>query len=229
MNKMAMVFLSLVLSMTLHLVSGHMLSQFYTKGNASTVCGRIENRHTKRILSCSSQCLQQKTCKGILFDESTNFSKRCKLVTSDSKMKLDFNEFYGYQDYSMKQNQTTACKNLGIGIPTPEHWKSGCPRVYFSLDSDVDGTSLGNNPSEITFLSPGKIGNSFAFMNPSGSYKAYYNLGTFPSPDYCFPVPDTCPQGFTIAYWLNFLGEHVGSSTQTFIGARPQHGPGFRV
>ncbi len=113
----------------------------------------------------------------------------------------------------------------------PGNWNSGCPAAYFPLDANSEGTAYGNDPTAIDFSQPGQVGNGLSFVNPSGNLNAAFRLhGTFVSPDYCFTTPDTCPDGFTMGFWMNILGQHGGSLNQAVLSRKPSvNGLGFRI
>ncbi len=200
-----------------------------SKGKRANICGQVEDKgDIKSLLHCSEKCLINGHCKGILFpnNKSTKDNATCKLVTSGHNTMLNINETEGFEIYSIKTKpKPGVCNNLGIGVPTPSGWGSGCPRVYFPLDSAVEGTAVGGGSAAIQFVI-GKVGNSFYFPNPDANIQAYFDLGIYPLTSYCFPDPERCVQGVSFAFWLNLLTPgSAGIAGQ--ITTMPNEGPGF--
>ncbi len=59
------------------------------------------------------------------------------------------------------------------------------------------------------------------------SAQAYFSLGNYPSTSYCFPDPERCPEGTTVAFWLKVVGG--AGPSQGLITTQPGGGPGFQV
>ncbi len=198
--------------------------QKFSKGNRTTICGQIvDSGNVKSLLACSEICSTHAGCKGILHLKNDHTPDKCQLVTSDGNAKFSNGETDGFDVYSIKA-PGNVCNNLGIGVPSPSGWGSGCPRVYFPLDSAAEGTVEGGGLAAIQFVS-GKVGNSFYFPNPDANIQAYFNLGSFPVTNYCFPDPERCIQGVSFAFWLNLLAPGSGGGGQ--ITTIPNGGPGF--
>ena len=199
----------------------------FSKGNRTATCGHIINEgDVKSLLGCSEKCLTRGGCKGILYLKNSHIPDACKLVTSDDNTRFKNGETDGFDVYSIKARPEAVCNNLGIGVSTPSGWGSGCPKVYFPLDSIAEGTAEGNAPATIQFVS-GKVGNSFYFPNPDANIQAFFNLGSYPVTEYCFPDPERCIHGVSFAFWLNLMvpGNAGGGQITTI----PDKGPGFLV
>ena len=158
----------------------------------------------------------------MLFNKSGIQDTSCKLVTSELSFTVNMTEFNDYDSYSVPPSNP--CANLGINVATPVGWGSGCPRLYFPLDSMSEGTALGPDAGTIGFTS-GQVNNAFHFPNPASNKQAYFSLGDYPSTSYCFPEPEICPEGVTFAFWLNLLA--LTGQTQGIITTAPGEGPGF--
>ena len=219
----------IVLSTKAYEIFAHVDSQYFLKGNHTTLCGNVLSVGSAgKLISCSEKCLLQATCRGFLFNQEAESLHKCKLVTAPERVRV--NQTFienNYVEYSVKPNNLLVCNNLGISIGTPANWQAGCPKLYFPLDSAAEGTAVGPDSSRISFM-PGKINNSFYFPNPSGIYRAYFDLGQYPSTSYCFPDPERCIEGVTFAFWLNLLGIQAGKF-QGFIATATENGPGFMM
>ncbi len=203
-------------------------SMQFTAGNRTTTCGLIlsENDVETHII-CSSRCLLQGACKGFLFNANNQVSERCKLVSSQAmkSIKNTFPGQHGYTEFSLYIPPTEVCNNIGISVSNPTGWRSGCPKVYFPLDSSSEGTALGPNSSTFQFVS-GKVNNSLNLPNPNGNIAAYLRLGTYSSTSYCFPDPERCQEGVSFAFWLKIFGV---TETQGFLTTHQWNGPGFQA
>ncbi len=175
-------------------------------GNPAAFCGEVDQgyEHVKTRLHCSDKCLHVTNCKGILFKRATNSSEQCRIVTSDSSKRLLTPHLDRAEAYFVKPNSAGACDDLGIGVPTPAGWHSACPTLYFPLDSATEGTPGGTNWPVIDFV-PGQVGNAFHLPN-GGATVAHFDLGEYPETNYCFPDPERCNEGITVAMWINILG-----------------------
>ncbi len=100
--------------------------------------------------------------------------------------------------------------------------------VYLSLDGGQDGTPVGPDQENISFL-PGWLGNAIHFPNENADLQAYYEVGFFPPHQYCFPEPELCNSGVTFAFWLSLLGTTDTTAWQGFITTTIKNGPGFVV
>ncbi len=209
-------------------ICGHSIlvyKSFYRGEDPALFCGHVkEDRDARTRLHCSDYCLLYANCKGIIFNKNLDHQERCKIVTSDTGKRLNLSQADGAGAFFVKPEMTTACVDLGDGVSTPSGWHSGCPALYFPLDSHSDGTALGPQSSVIEFV-PGKVNNSFHFPNPGGTTQALFSLGYYPATTYCFPDPERCSKGATFAFWVNILG-----STGAFQGIMTTiiaGGPGF--
>ena len=202
---------------------GAILSDKFKQINKKVISGQLTiESYSENTMLCMTKCLLKSDCKGILFNENKHISERCKIVT-DGKYFIDLMllsglNLYGYHDAHFDVTGLTG-------------WTSGRPKLYFPLDSDT-GTKLGTRPLNNQFIAGGKIGNAY-YKPYDGSFaqRAYYNLGYYPSSDYCFPEPATCNAGVSYAFWLNTLGDTTNPSDmwQGFITTMPREGPGFYV
>ncbi len=181
----------------------------------SGILNTATNYQTLRscAMSCSSKAVTN--CSGLAFSSNKPESLKCFHIIDDSyvtdRTSVTWSE-YGFFYLSGKLPMT--------------HWISLKPRLYFPLDEDT-GSRHGPNPENIAFIGGGIVGN--AFYNPTGGgIKSHYRLGNFNSPEYCFPVPASCPHGVTIAFWLKLLGDY-GSSPQGIITTRTSSVGGFKV
>ncbi len=120
----------------------------------------------------------------------------------------------------------TGCNDLGIGVSTPTGWGSGCPKVYFPLDSDTGGAG-GPGSSNIQFVAGGKVGNCYSSSRP-GNSDAYYQLGTFQSSGYCFLDPGSCPNGLSVAFWMNIVAMTT-EDYQSFLTTMAWNSPGIAI
>ncbi len=200
-----------VLSLLLFRISGSRLgtltSQLLKEGNSETLCGTIHDISVRSLQACSLACLQQDMCKAVLFADGTGIPQNCKLVTTESETEINSLDFSDYTQYFLTMN-CTGFDNPNSSFIPPLNWNSGCPVAYFPLDSDSEGTAYGTHAVRMDFSQPGKVGNGLTFLNPYGSLRASFMLhGTFTGPEYCFPTPDVCDQGFTVGsgwtYWEN--------------------------
>ncbi len=215
------------------MIIGDIVTQNFIQGNRTASCGYIVTEaNTQSQPACSLKCVLHNNCKGFLFDEQTSLSEKCKIVTTQEATMVNLTEMGQNTQYSLKIPHTVGCKDLGINISTPAEWRSGCPTVYFPLDSANEGTVYGDaaGTAAITFPA-GVLNNAFKFDNPNGNRKAGLNLGFYPNTSYCFPAPENCIQGATYSFWMKILpppgtlpGYYQGFIT-TVLGA----GPGFNV
>ncbi len=152
----------------------------------------------------------------LYYNAETVPSERCKLVTSNTSETINQTLIhrFNYTPYSIKISPIAYCTNLGISVSTPSNWRSGCPRLYFPLNSLSEGTHGGPDASFIGFTS-GRMDNAFYLPNPAETTEAYFSLGYYPSTSYCFPDPEGCPEGITVAFWLKILA--LPTKRQGFI------------
>ena len=191
---------------------GRIITEYLKKGNRAHLCGTVERKETS-LQACSVACLRQDICLGFLFGKDKEITQRCKMITPESDLSNP-QDLSGYEQYYPR----TVCSYSNCNFVAPVTWVSGCPTVYFPLNSALEGTAYGNNPGAIDFTQPGKVGNGLSFINPSGSLRASFNLHeTFTSPDYCVMTPDSCQHGWTISFWLNFLGHHSVTSVKSVL------------
>ena len=164
-----------------------------------------------------------------MFKSNTLISERCKLVTPHCISMKYASNWIDYKQYYIKGNYNKV-SGLSSTSPAAQQWPLDFPTCYFPLDSKAVGSTKGASPTAIDFTQSGIHGNAFSFLNPSGNLKAFYDLGTFQSPAYCFSTPDRCQHGMSISFWLNVLAENQLSCCQSFITSKPAStGPGLQV
>ncbi len=174
------------------------LSGFQKYPSVSQIYGDlIEKTGVKTSRECILHCLRQPDCRGAVFNPNTAGTTQC-LVAGPG---VNIINIAGYDYYNVKRCADRSTANydflLDAGLP--------CPRLYFPLDDDI-GTKLGSSPWNVQFVSGGKVGG--AFFNPANSsVRSFYNLGYYPSSDFCFPLAERCPLGITVAFWLKILGD----------------------
>ncbi len=168
------------------------------------------------LRSCAMKCSIEAVanCSGLAFSSNKPESLKCFHIIDDTNItdrtSVMWNE-YEFFYLSGKSPMT--------------NWISPKPKLYFPLDSDT-GSRLGTNPENIAFIGGGIVGN--AFYNPiGGGIQSYYRLGDFSSTEYCFPHPQSCPQGVTFAFWLKILGDT--GTKQGIFTTRTEGGGGFKV
>ncbi len=196
---------------------GKINSRGFESGIETARCGQIVSEaNTGSRIVCSERCLAHTFCKGVYYNAEALPSERCKLVTSNTSETINQTLFdrSNYTPYSFKISPTAHCINLGINVTTPRNWRSGCPRLYFPLDAITEGTPGGSDASVIGITS-GRINNAFYLPNPTENSQAYFDLGYYPSTSYCFPDPEGCPEGITVAFWLKILA--APTAKQGFI------------
>ncbi len=79
---------------------------------------------------CGLHCMMKACCKGFLFKSFV--AEKCKLILA-SQAQINRVTWSEYQFYKGEIN---------IGAVTVSEWKSSCPLLYFSLDSNT-GTASG--------------------------------------------------------------------------------------
>ncbi len=219
-----------VLFAIFNLTFGQIDETFLTEGNKLITCGKIIDTRRKTLVDCSINCLPNPKCKGIMFNKTATLTQRCKLVTSECTSQIYASDWEGYRQYSSRGNYSKFTSVPSLNSTVEQQWPPGFPVCYFPLDSNSIGNALGQSPTAIDFTPDGVYGNAFSFVNPSGSLRAYYNLGKFPSPGHCFTTPDRCKLGMSISFWLNILEEIPSSTFNGFITTIPApKGPGFLI
>ncbi len=193
---------------------------FCRKNNYASVTGNIVDSAFNDEIQCSAGCMDKTMCSAILFRSYNDISKRCKhIICGNNYVNLTY--WPHYNVYSI------LAVDLNIGIETPIGWNSGKPKLYLPLDTDT-GTKMGSNIANIEFNYDGIINK--AFYNPtdgSGGNISYYHLGNFLPPDYCFPAPESCPNGVSFAFWLNILSDT--GNFQGIVTTARRWGPGFTM
>ncbi len=208
---------------------GEITSKVLKKSKVTNLSGTIIDASLRRknsLQACSLACFHHDTCQGVLFSADKQSGKTCKLIMSESGT-MNPSDLSGYAQYL----SAICCWFPGGRYAPPINWNHGCPTAYFPLDSSSEGTPYGNDVSVLDFSQPGIVGNGLSFSNPTGNLKASFILqGTFTSPDFCFTQPDTCPEGFVMAFWMNIPGQHGGSSNQAILNTKATStGHGFRM
>ncbi len=168
--------------------------ELWKYSSVNLIHGEItENIEVEAPEECILHCLSQPDCKAVLFP--SNLGGNCLEVKSGTT----FINFTGYQYYEREKCADLNIANydflLTAGLP--------CPRLYFPLDTDT-GTRRGPSKQNIQFVDGGMVGKAFLNPLPGGSY---YRLGYYPSSEFCFPLPETCPLGITVAFWLKILSD----------------------
>ncbi len=179
-----------------------------------------------RLLSCTSKCLHTENCTGILYGkEIQGVDNRCMKIIQSTNCsdRINLHSWPDHKYFAMKRG----CTDLGIGVTTPKAWESNCPILYFSLDTANPGTAQGLHAGNIEFTSGGKVGNVFKNPVPDSLTQSWYQLGTYPNSSFCFPDPESCPDGMSIAFWMKIISQ--GSGIQGFIATATMDAPGFNV
>ena len=186
------------------------------------LCGTIITFPAGDTLStCSIECMQQSWCTCILFDGNSNIQDRCNLISSHPSLPIDLTNMSGH-DYFTKN---ISCRNMGIS--TPKGWRSGCPKLYFPLDSDQSAT-YGGSSGNADFSSAGILGHALYIENSPTLPSAYHNLGwSFTSDQFCFSEPSLCVNGVSYAFWMKIPIEPM--STSGYLSTKLPKGPGFAV
>ncbi len=94
------------------------------------------------------------------------------------------------------------------------------------MDSD-QSTALNGTAQNANFSLGGIKGQAVFLNNTAEAPFAYYRLGTYPEPTYCFPSPAVCPNGTSIAFWLNI--PEMPAGTHGYITTALDGGPGFAL
>ncbi len=196
-----------------------------------------------KIMMATYQPMQNKYCSGIVKMATTYQTLRsCAIkcstqaVTNCSGLAFSTNKpeslkcFHIIDDSNVTDRTTAVWKEYEFfylsGKLPMTHWISPKPKLYFPLDNDT-GSRHGPNPENVAFIGGGIVGN--AFYNPiGGGIKSYYRLGVYNSPEYCFPVPASCPQGVTFSLWLKLLGD-PSIGIQGLLTTRTVSGGGFKL
>ncbi len=211
--------LFLCVCLSVQLCIGGFTSWLLQKGSIMKTCGKaIPWSDTPDFQNCSVQCLKENWCISILFNRNAILSERCKLISPESTGVINLDGMPGFEHFALSMK---SCNNMGIGTPTG--WRSGCPTVYISLDSQHTGSAVNN----ADFLSSGKLGQALNVPTISGS-DGYYNLGNFPNLYFCFPDPSRCPDGVTFAFWMK-LASFPATGNEGYLTTAYDGGPGFRV
>ena len=201
-----------------HLCMGSFTFSLLKKGSITKTCGQATPwPSTHDFINCSVECLKESWCISILFHGKAIPSERCELVSSESPSVIDLDGLPGYDHFAISM---VSCSNMGMS--TPPGWRSGCPRLNFSLDSQLTGSAL-----NVHFLSAGKLGQALNVPVPHSASDGYYNLGSFPETDYCFPDPARCPDGVTFAFWMKIPS--FPATNEGYLTTRLEGGPGLMV
>ena len=193
--------------------------KLYRSTDNRLLSGKMEMETTRKgatYQSCTLSCFAKTTkiCRGLLFSNTEPLPMKCIHIIDDTgTTDLTPSAWDGYQVYYLaRKNPMT-------------QWIWPQPKLYFPLDDDT-GTRLSSNPENIAFIGGGIVGN--AFYNPiSGGRQSYYRLGHYDPPDYCFPVPPSCPLGMTVAFWAKFLNDT--GTIQGIMTTKTPTGQGFKI
>ncbi len=194
------------------LVDSILVSRFHKYRAVDQIYGKVsEYNGARTVIGCIIYCLRHTDCKAALFNRYSGGSKKCLQVRSG----MNFINITDYEYFNIRRCADPSFANYDFltdaGLP--------CPKLYFPLDTDT-GTRRGSSPGNVQFVSGGKVGG--AFLNPvTSSIRSYYNLGYYPSSEFCFPLAENCPLGITVAFWLKILGDLDGDK-QGILTTRPQ-------
>ena len=191
--------------------TGSVISKWFHKESQMISCGTITPFSTADTLSdCAIECFEQNGCTVILFDGNADLPNRCKLVSSPFSAPVDLTGLLGHETFLIRPDSKVTCNIMGI--TTPEGWRSGCPKLYFPLDSDQSGL-YGGSSTNANFSTDGILGKALYLKNDGSAPYAYHNLGnTFTSDQFCFPDPSSCMNGASFAFWLMIPQQPTGNS-----------------
>ncbi len=191
--------------------------------NVTSTCGRmISNHEYKKLLACSTKCSELTTCKALLYSKHTSMAERCILILKDNNDKIQLSQWIEYKYYNVIDASQKSCTVPGSSPIKPEKWTSDCPKIYQSFDAMPGISSHG----PVQSVASVKGGNAYAFTN-APTNQGYLNLGMYPQSNFCFPSPELCREGFSIAFWLRMEGPN--GAYQGFITSMPHEGPGFTL
>ena len=205
-------------------VSGNIISRsvkLAEQSDMTCVQGQIVPvQNSKSLIDCLVKCAKPCSCLGVLFNENLNAESKCKQVLTGGTS-LNGSVFNGYDIYLKRKI------DIGIGVKVSSCWSSGSPVLYFPLEDIGNGIAAGEIPANVQFIPGGILGN--VFYNPTVTHNnaGYLKLGMYPANGYCFPEPAICPDGVTLAFWLNILGST--GINQGFLTTMTPNGPGLSV
>ena len=233
---MKLTILAALYTLALHLdkqvlISCMITTKHFINENTEIFCGKpLVDASARTRIACSLSCLSKMWCSGILFTVTGDRAERCKLIFPSCAHHINLTDWKSSGHYALKTEMTNICNGGITGSRVADMWNLPCPRLYFSLDSSAQGTAGGANAGAISFPGSDILGNTFYLPNPAANLDAYFMLGYYPNTDYCFIHPANCPQGITMAFYLNILhtNTHQGFiSTQS--GAGSVYPPGIRI
>ncbi len=213
-------------------ILAYLAEERYKKGNTQIVCGKVLPEQTSgKLFHCSLKCLSKLWCDGILFNSYEHYTNRCKLIFPACAHVVNLNNWYNFTHYKMKpglyRNKNNKCNFNIIGDNVSEKWDLPCPTLYFNLDSAIKGTTGDKNSTAIRFPESEILGSMFHLPNPDGNIRANFDLGHYPRPEFCYPIPGECSEGTTLSFWLNVL--HEMNAHQAFISTMNNKGPGIVI
>ncbi len=203
----------------------------FKESHQASVAGQIVSDVSgKSRLSCTSRCLQQDSCFGILYGKHLqDVSQRCKLIQNptDCLDVVNITTWSQYTYYMKLDSNKKPCTDLGIGVATPSDWNTDCPTLYFKLDTAIPGGKRGEDASNIQFVTNGKVGNALKNPAPDSDTESWYQLGSYTNPDHCFQDPQECVDGMSVAFWLKLI--NTGSASHGIMSTTTQNSPGFNM
>ncbi len=217
-------------------LNNEILPVYYSKrSDIRTLYGKVEPIKDGNILIlCLAKCtINVCNCKGILFNENLFKNQRCQHISYGSNT-IDLGEFPGFLHYSQQaelETKVKACDDSKMSINLKDYGIP-CPRLYFPLDDNKTGNAMagkgaGASTENVQFVSEAKFGKALYNPTADGELKSYYHLGMYPRPEFCFPFPDTCPEGMSISFWLKI--KSGAGQVQGMITTMKSNGPGFAV
>ncbi len=69
----------------------------------------------------------------------------------------------------------------------------------------------------VTFPHSSQGGTAYSFNDVPNS-QGFLNLGTYPHPEHCFPVPDLCGDGISVAFWIWIFPPWVTGAMNMQVG-----------
>ena len=190
---------------------------------ATTCKGARQYPSNPTAQACTVECLNKAWCTTILFRSDGNVSDRCVLIYPTTEEDLNLSAWTGYEHFKIKL--LVPDHSNTIEILTQVGFSSGPPILYFPLDSE-NGLSFGIMATQLDFNHFGNVAKGITLPDPDG-LETYYNLGTFPDAQYCFPDPQICPQGASFGLWMK-IGQQT-STARGFVTTRLANGPGFQL
>ncbi len=214
-------------------LNNEILAVYYSKrSDIKTLYGKVELiKDGNKLILCLAKCtINVCHCKGILFNKNQSKNQRCQHISYGSNT-IDLGEFPGFLHYSQDKTQEKICIDLRMAVNFKDY-NIPCPRLYFPLDNNQTGNAMagkgaGASVENVQFVSEAKFGKALYNPTTDGELKSYYHLGIYPRAEFCFPFPDTCPEGMSISFWLKIRSDT--GQVQGLITTMKSNGPGFAV